>query len=1034
MRSGILLIAISVLSLAGSAWAQKPEEKKPDQKATGGDQLSSREVAGLPLNKRDFSQLLLLAAGTMTDTNGTANFTQQFAVNGQRGYATVFAMDGIDTTDPDMGGATFSNFNVDAIEEIRSYSGVMPAEIGHGAAGFTNIITKSGANAVHGSFFEFFRNAALDARNFFDRRSDVDPRRIPPFTRNEFGFTNGGPVVIPGLYNGRDRTWYFGQYQGFRQILSSTQVIPVPTPEERLGVNTTAFAGDTLYVPVHPEIAKVLARYPMPNDPQGAYGARTYATSSRVRTFSDQFSVRVDHRISEKTRLFARFSYNNVDGPLTNPSQTTIDKSFAIEFLDRQRNAGLRYSRMLSPRLTIETSIGFLRATPSFPTFNRTQPALKFADSLYEGFNSPGGAVTTMFGNLFQARQTVSYVRARHSFQWGFEFRANRDTSFFALAPNGEYTFGGGAAYSPVAIRSRSGAHDIAPGDPLPDALTGLLTATPFSYSISIAPDLFGVEEHIGDVAIRREAYNAYFQDAWKVNGRLALSYGVRFEINTPFREAAGKTSGLVFGAGGSQRYLVNLNPTFRTDRSGWGPRLGLDLRLDERTVIRAGGAVMTILPNLYQQNFVMGGVPFVNRVQGTASRGAPIPFENVIRSFAPPAAYATNGNPVFAERNSKVVPPDTELDVDRFLRDLAQLTPGKQIRPFTPYGIVRGLRNGYIGTWTAALERAFGDVTLNASYVGTSGVALANMFFPNSYPGAEPAFAPFTSFDRDGRILGGFGTEYVINNGAHSTYHALQTGIVKNSLRGGLGFEARYTFGKSIDDTSGVLGGFLSGTSGTLLQTSPQNPWDTRSERGVSTFDVTHVVTLSVLKELPLERVPGFRGLPRQLNSGWQVLNITTLTSGSPFTVYSGIQQTGAGLNGADRPDQVGRPQFSTGRTVREDYFGLGAANAGFFSIPVGFQDGTGPNRGRFGSLGRNTFRGPANRNFDVALIKDTRVGSRQGGEPVAIEFRAEFFNVFNVVNFGLPANIVLGPGFGFINKTQGTSRQIQFSLKLLY
>src|SRR6516225_6452344 len=184
-----------------------PPEATPDSKSSGGERLSKEEVSTLPLNKRDFSQLLLLAAGTMTDTNGAANYTQQFAVNGQRGTTTVFAMDGIDTTDPELGGATFSNFNVDAIQEVASSSGVMPAEIGHGAAGFTNLVTKSGSNTVHGSVFEFARNAAFDARNFFDRQSEANPGRIPPFVRNEFGFTNGGPVVLPKIYNGRDRTF-----------------------------------------------------------------------------------------------------------------------------------------------------------------------------------------------------------------------------------------------------------------------------------------------------------------------------------------------------------------------------------------------------------------------------------------------------------------------------------------------------------------------------------------------------------------------------------------------------------------------------------------------------------------------------------------------------------------------------------------------------------------------------------------------------------------------------------------------------------
>ena len=178
-------------------------------RGSGGENLSSGEVSSLPLNERDFSKLLLLAAGTMTDTNGAANFTQQFAVNGQRGVASVFATDGVDTTDPELGGATFSNFNVDAIQEVQSSSGVMSADIGHGAAGFTNVVTKSGNDFVHGSAFEFVRNAAFDARNFFDHSSAIDPRRIPPFARNEFGVTNGGPIVLPKIYDGRGKTLLF---------------------------------------------------------------------------------------------------------------------------------------------------------------------------------------------------------------------------------------------------------------------------------------------------------------------------------------------------------------------------------------------------------------------------------------------------------------------------------------------------------------------------------------------------------------------------------------------------------------------------------------------------------------------------------------------------------------------------------------------------------------------------------------------------------------------------------------------------------
>jgi hypothetical protein len=173
---------------------------------------------------------------------------------------------------------------------------------------------------------------------------------------------------------------------------------------------------------------------------------------------------------------------------------------------------------------------------------------------------------------------------------------------------------------------------------------------------------------------------------------------------------------------------------------------------------------------------------------------------------------------------------------------------------------------------------------------------------------------------------------------------------------------------------------------------------------------------------------------LGSRLTKGWQFLNITTLTTGPPFTVYSGIQQTGFGSGGADRPDLVTMPNLSTGRTIREDYFGRGADNSSFFFIPINASGGTGPNQGVFGTLGRDTFRGPGFHNFDMALIKDTPFGKRGNRELGQLEFRAEFFNIFNIVNFGLPSNTVLGSGFGIISHTAGSSRQIQLSLKLIY
>ena len=406
------------MSLQISSPGQNPQELRivapsgeASAQASGGGHLSSTEVSSLPLNVRDFSKLLLLAAGTMTDANGAANFTQQFAVNGQRGVATVFATDGFDTTDPEMGGATFSNFNVDAIQEVQANSGVMAAEIGHGAASYTNVVTKSGVNQVHGSLFEFLRNAAFDARNYFDYKDPTGRRRIPPIVRNEFGFTNGGPVVIPGIYDGRNRTYYFGEYQGFRQVLGTTQVLPVPTAAERQGIDTTTFPGDTLTVPVNPAVVPVLNQYPLPNQPSGAFGDRTLATSSKVSTRTDQFSLRIDHQISGQASLITRFSLNQVTGPLTNPDQTAIDPSFGVQFFDHQRNAGVRYTRTITPHLISDTSLGYIRSTPFFPAINHTQPGISFETVYFRPSIYWRARLFGSYSNLYQGKQDIAWCK-----------------------------------------------------------------------------------------------------------------------------------------------------------------------------------------------------------------------------------------------------------------------------------------------------------------------------------------------------------------------------------------------------------------------------------------------------------------------------------------------------------------------------------------------------------------------------------------------------------------------------------------------
>jgi hypothetical protein len=442
------------------------------------------------------------------------------------------------------------------------------------------------------------------------------------------------------------------------------------------------------------------------------------------------------------------------------------------------------------------------------------------------------------------------------------------------------------------------------------------------------------------------------------------------------------------------------------------------------------------IPPNIWQDNLLTGSTPYVVYPRVNAAQNGEISYGFQITPDELPEVYNTAGMNVLASGDPRKVPANTVMDVNRYQQDLAALAPSHQLSLLSLSGTDRRFGNAYLQTWTLGLERAFGGLTAAVTYVGTSAFRLPRMSYPNAYPGADTEFSRFTNFDGSGAVTGGFGFESVMTATSHSSYNALQTSLSGNVGHGGPSLQAGYTWSKSLDDVSGILGG--TGSTGAVTLFSPQDPFDTQAERGPSSFDVTQAFTLSAAQDLHIEHLRLQADRTKLLTKGWELLSISTITSGSPFTVYSGIQQTGAGTIGADRPDQIGTPDFSSAGSSmrpRDDYFGRGAHNASFFSVPIGIAGGTGPNSGRFGTLGRNTFRGPAYYDFDFALIKTTPIGHRESGSEIAdLQFRGELFNPFNIVNMGLPANIIAGTGFGMISKTAGTSRQIQFSLKLIY
>jgi hypothetical protein len=751
-----------------------------------------------------------------------------------------------------------------------------------------------------------------------------------------------------------------------------------------------------------------------------------------VTTNADQFSLRIDHKLSTKNQFFARFTMDNLTGPTTNPDQTAIDPAFAVEYLDRQRNVVGTLTTTFTPKLVLESSLSITRSTPGFPTPDSTDPAVKFEDGLFEAFNSAGGSVMQAYGNLFQEQENISYTAGQHTLKTGFEVRKNVDTTYFGIPPNGEYDFGGGTAYATEAISSASGKHNINPGDPLPDTLSGLLSGSPFAYIVAIAPPGVSDGTHIGPAAINRGDYNAYVEDTWKVTPKLTLDYGVRWEYYTPITERAHRT-GSFRTLNGALDYVVNPQPGYSTTRNGWGPRTQISWGPLKNFTAHAGGAVMVIPPNIWQDNMLTGSTPFSISPRRQSSSSAPLAYGFTITPSMLPIAYDLSGNDILA-KGSKNIPANTPMDVDRYEKDLANVTSSGAVSSLNLSGIDAKFGNGALYTWTLGLERKIANLTADLGYVGTAAQKLPRISFPNAYPGATPEFAPYTQFNSTGDVTGGFGVMNVMTNDVHSNYNALQASLFGTVGHGGPGIQASYTWGKSIDTTSVVLSG--TGSTGATTSGASQDPFNLRAEKGPSAFDATHNFGLSVAQDLHMESASFLSVLPRSVAYGWELLSISSISSGAPFSVYSGIQQTGAGANGVDRPDQIAVPKLSTARTNRQDYFGMGTANASkYFNIPVHIAGGTGPNQGRFGTLGRDTFRGPAFYDYDFAVIKDTPFGRRSSGaERMDLQFRGEFFNLFNIVNMGLPANILNGSGFGEISKTAGTSRQIQLSLKVIY
>jgi hypothetical protein len=941
----------------------EPAPLRRDSAAVG-TVIEERQVTQLPLDGRNFFELALLAPGAVPNAFGSAGSVRgdfAFSVNGAREDANNFLLDGVYNVDPKLN--TFAvRPPVDGVREFEVLASAYDAAFGRNGGAQINVVTRSGSNEFHGTAYVFHRNAALDARNFFVPADQPDPKYI----RNQFGFSFGGPLR-------RDRTFFFGDYEGTRVREGVTRLANVPTLLERQGDFSQSAPGrcpfnpftqqpfDGCVVPSffqHPVGRAIANLYPLPNR-AGAGG--NFASSPVSRDRNDHFDVRVDHLVSDSSHLSVRYSFGDRElfEPFTGPTFSLVP-GFGDFVPRRSQNLMVSENHVLSPRLVNEARFAYSRVAQSViqegrgRSINRevglpelSQNPRDFGLSfitvggfspLGDEFNNPQASAT----DTFQFLDNASYVTGGHYFKFGFDFRHARQNAFRDVQSRGFLTF---------TDRFLTG-----------NALADLLLGFPF---------ITGGARLDNPQRLRTESYNFYANDSWRVSPRLTLSAGLRYELNSPPVDAEDRANVYDLATRALVRVGTNNVPRsgYETDKNNFAPRVGLAYTLDEegRTVVRAGYGVY------YDQSALAPGEGlYFNQPFFTLSLFFPLSATQLITLSDP------------FPQNFPVQLPASGL---AFQRDLA-----------TPY----------MQHWTLNVQRQLGrSRVLEVGYVGSKGTKLlasrdvnqpaqASPVTPNLRP--DPFFADIN----------------LIESRASSSYHSLQVRL-QQRLTDGLALLSSYTYAKSIDDASSF---FTSAGDPNF----PQNSYDTRQERGRSNFDVRHRFSLSYSYDLPFGRGRRFgdgRGLVTMLLSGWQTNGVVTLQTGRPFTVallsdldQSNTGRSNLGFGANDRPDLVGDPRLSNPTPDR--WF-----NTDAFALPA---------FGTFGNSGRNTLDGPGYQNVNASLVKNTRLT-----ESTSLQLRAEAFNLFNHPNFDLPDNFLFSPTFGQIRSAQ-SPRHLQFGVKLLF
>ncbi len=970
-----------------------------------GKVVGERELEDLPLNGRNFSQLGLLQPGVvpitpgLVEAGGGLRDGQPYSVNGQRPESNNFLIDGADNFNGVDGGYVLKP-PVDAISEFLIITHNASAEFGHALGSTTNIVTRSGTNYFHGALWEFLRNDVFDARNYFATQN-------LPLKQNQFGATIGGPIL-------KDKLFFFGYYEGFRNRQGVTALTTVPSMLERTGnfaeLCPEGFTHGFCNNPAN-QLFNVLANAPYPNNqlpaidpisqgllqyfPEPNVGTNLYSASGVISNDNDQFGIKVDDYLTQHDSLNFRYSFfqSSDINPLS-PQGASVP-GFPVGQGQRAQNFVAQETHTFTPALVGVLRFSFLRdkllygqsevhTSPQSLGFQYS-PSLAVAEGppfiQISGYTDIGNPITgprNTYENLYNISGSMSWSRGRHLFKFGGGYQREQINVTQGIATNGFFVF------APF---------------PVTDAFASFLSGTPVVF----LQGLGNFTRHI-----RGNEFNAYAQDTYKVTPRITLNLGLRYELPMPDTELNNLQSMFIPGRQsvvmpnaprgllypGDPGIPAGLIPT---DKTGFAPRVGIawDLFGDGETVLTSAYGIF------YEPYYTGQGGPLQTPISAPPYLATP---QVSLPNFADPF----NGNPPIN---------------------------GAFSTPLTNLTLAPNMTLPYTQDWDLTLQRSMGrDFLFEMAYVGTKGTHLPRFIegnpavFVPGYVNGQPISNSGNANQR--RLYSGctlndppssciFSSMGEIASIANSSYNALEVSLQKRFSHG-VSFLASYTWSKSIDDASSfnMTGSEAKPVAGE--NDLAQNPFDLSAERGLSMFDARQRFVFSYSWDLPFW-ANGHEWYKRVFG-GWQLNGIVTLMSGTPFTVFDSNDVSAQGsapeITGfsSQRPNLVGNPNDGP-HTV------TAWLNASAFQQldPVA-------NAGQFGTAGRNIAIGPSYMDWDFGVLKNIKTS-----ESTAIQFRAELFNILNHPNFRLPDSDISSPTFNQILAARDP-RQVQFALKFLF